>query len=231
MVHLIRTLLRGWQRFSPSSSITSNKNMHSFSSMFSFCCLIILCSIFRSSFAVRDAIVTADMVCNLLMQSNLSLFDATYNTISATLFDALPMLPFRGFKIDYSAIIDDCQAYFLSLFNELKFVPSTIGADAFDFNYPVKLEEQGVKVGKFFIQNGQIDKRWPKNYCFDAPTALLNVMRVARGLASDKPIMLEGSPGAGKSSLVKAMAELSGHQLIRINLSEQTVTFVAFMQR
>jgi midasin len=170
---------------------------------------------------VRDAIVIADTVCNLL--SHLSVFDAAYNTLSAHLFDALPMLPFRGFKIAISEIIDDCQKHFLSLFNEIKLDSVTIQPDAFDFDLSVHLLDSGVQIGKFFISNGQFEQRWPKNYCFDAPTASLNVMRVARALSSEKPIMLEGTPGAGKSSLVKALAELTGHQLIRINLSEQTV--------
>lgn len=164
----------------------------------------------------------SDMVCNLIISGRLSIFDAIYNTISAVLFDALPMLPCRGFKIDYVKIVKNCQAYLLSLFNEMKFVPERIGENAFEIDCTVSLTDTGTQVGNFFVLNGPVSKRWPKFYCFNAPTASMNIMRVARGLASNKPIMLEGSPGSGKSSLIKAMAELTGNNLIRINLSEQT---------
>ena len=62
------------------------------------------------------------------------------------------------------------------------------------------------------------------NFTFLAPTTSLNVSRVLRGLQLTKPILLEGSPGVGKTSLVAALAKAAGYQVTRINVSDQTVS-------
>jgi len=59
-------------------------------------------------------------------------------------------------------------------------------------------------------------------FAFHAPTTRLNAMRVVRALQMRKPILLEGSPGVGKTSLVAALSQACGRPLTRINLSDQT---------
>ncbi len=49
-----------------------------------------------------------------------------------------------------------------------------------------------------------------------------NAFRVLRALQLPKAILLEGSPGVGKTTLVQAIARAAGRHVVRINLSEQT---------
>jgi midasin len=68
----------------------------------------------------------------------------------------------------------------------------------------------------------------PDDFTFLAPTTGLNASRVLRGLQLNKPILLEGSPGVGKTSLVTALAKAAGYHLTRINVSDQTVSAAHF---
>ncbi|XP_010470609.1 PREDICTED: midasin-like isoform X2 [Camelina sativa] len=76
-------------------------------------------------------------------------------------------------------------------------------------------------IDPFFIGKGDENPEIG-GFEFLAPTTHRNVLRVLRAMQLSKPILLEGSPGVGKTSLILALGKYSGHKVVRINLSEQT---------
>ena len=91
----------------------------------------------------------------------------------------------------------------------------------FDEKVDVIVTEDRLQSGRFSLSRstGSISNG---SFTVNAPTTSMNMMRVVRALNVRKPILLEGSPGVGKTSLVSALAEYTGNTLTRINLSEQT---------
>lgn len=77
-------------------------------------------------------------------------------------------------------------------------------------------------VGPFSMDKGPLPKTTPP-FQLQAGTAADNAMRVLRACSiRGRSVLLEGSPGAGKTSLITSIAAMTGHELVRINLSEQT---------
>ncbi|KAF8388344.1 hypothetical protein HHK36_027010 [Tetracentron sinense] len=76
-------------------------------------------------------------------------------------------------------------------------------------------------IDPFYIAKGD-ENCEHEGFEFLAPTTRRNALRVLRAMQLAKPVLLEGSPGVGKTSLVVALGKFSGHRVVRINLSEQT---------
>ena len=77
-------------------------------------------------------------------------------------------------------------------------------------------------VSPFHIACGPVARGGGEAYAFNAPTTFSNLRRVLRALQLRRAVMLEGSPGVGKTSLIVAIAKAAGYGVTRINLSEQT---------
>jgi midasin len=85
----------------------------------------------------------------------------------------------------------------------------------------LRRDTNSIAIGPFKVPLGSLQ---PASIQFDfgAPTTLENARRVLRACQLMKPILLEGSPGVGKTSLITALAAVSCQRLCRINLSDQT---------
>ena len=81
-----------------------------------------------------------------------------------------------------------------------------------------------IQVGPYSLLKREESSEAPKasSYSFRAATTSSNVRKLLRCLEIRKPILLEGSPGIGKTSLVEALAAAVHQPLTHINLSDQT---------
>ena len=87
--------------------------------------------------------------------------------------------------------------------------------------YEIRSDNDAFRIGRFSL--GKAPNALPDpRYSFLAPTTKSNAMRIARALQLRKPVLLEGSPGVGKTTLVAALARQIGMPLTRLNLSDQT---------
>ena len=62
----------------------------------------------------------------------------------------------------------------------------------------------------FYIPRGPQSSQLGPSFSLGAPTVAHNAVRVLRALQLRKAVLLEGSPGVGKTSLVGAIARASG---------------------
>ena len=88
---------------------------------------------------------------------------------------------------------------------------------------------RSIKVGNFELAkniqklNDEAHNKLYHQFSLTSKTVSCNMLKVLRAMQiNNKPILLEGAPGVGKTSLVVTLAQITGNSLVRINLSDQT---------
>lgn len=73
----------------------------------------------------------------------------------------------------------------------------------------ISITDDRIVIGDFSVERVSSMSHEP-GFSFHASTTRLNAMRVLRALQMRKPILLEGSPGVGKTTLIAALAKTCG---------------------
>lgn len=85
----------------------------------------------------------------------------------------------------------------------------------------IVISEKSWGIRPFFIELGA-EKSVTPHYTFRTATTARNLYKILRGMQVKKPILLEGSPGVGKTTIVHALANAVGKKFVRVNLSDET---------
>jgi len=86
----------------------------------------------------------------------------------------------------------------------------------------IENESSKFKCGPFEICKGSEPAKKQTKYCLNSKSTKENIQRILRCLLMDNPVMLEGSPGVGKTSIIETLGAVTRNKVVRINLSEQT---------
>ncbi|XP_017069300.1 midasin [Drosophila eugracilis] len=173
----------------------------------------------KFKFSVRDILAWANY---MISNEKLSFAEQAIFGLETIFLDALEMLPHESqeqVELLKSSIVNEAikQAGLILKENfTLDQVTQERGCE-------VQLDENRFGIRPFFIDVNQ-DRLTPvkEDFLFDAPTTKQNLFRLLSALSLQKPVLLEGPPGVGKTSIVESIAAAIGYQIVRINLCEHT---------
>ncbi|KAH0786656.1 P-loop containing nucleoside triphosphate hydrolase protein [Histomonas meleagridis] len=105
----------------------------------------------------------------------------------------------------------------------INFISDQLQIEITEFPHNVFYENDEMFIGSFKLPKGPLfDPNKTSKFIFNAPTTSQNLLRVGRAMQMNLPVLIEGPPGVGKTSLITSLGEILGFNVVRINLSEHT---------
>lgn len=168
----------------------------------------------ESSISLRDMLAWVEFI----NHSSLGLNQAIMEGARMVYIDTLGANPSAMMAVSSSALKHEKSVCVQRLQESLSLDPGRFSEAFAEFSF----QADSVKFGPFAIQRFESSDKSFDAFSFTAPTTRNSALRIARGLQLRKPLLLEGNPGVGKTSIVTSLAKAIGKPLVRLNLSEQT---------
>ncbi|KAH8416229.1 hypothetical protein KR222_011655 [Zaprionus bogoriensis] len=170
-------------------------------------------------FSVRDILAWAKY---MVSNAQLSFAEQAIFGLETIFLDALEMLPHESLT-QIEALKSQIIQYAIKKAADILDEHFELSQVAEKRGQQVELDEQSFGIRPFFIDVNR-ERLTPanKDFLFDAPTTKQNLFRLLSALSLQKPVLLEGPPGVGKTSIVESIAHAIGYQIVRINLCEHT---------
>ncbi|CAK4030281.1 related to midasin (AAA ATPase) [Lecanosticta acicola] len=168
-----------------------------------------------SSVSIRDTLAWVDFI-NVF--ARFDVLPAVVHGAAMVYIDTLGANPAGLISLTSQSIDEERHACLVELGRLL----AVNALEIYGRTFEVRKDDGAFGIGPFSLPRTRNASATYESFTFDPPTTRSNAMRVLRALQLSKPLLLEGSPGVGKTALVTAVAAAVNMPLTRINLSDQT---------
>ena len=175
-----------------------------------------------------------DIICEFMIKkceyNEKNKIENTENEIQNIFFQAIQMAIIEGLFLNESLspeLLSNLKEYIINKFtkkNKEQEKLVLIDNDKyFGINDFILEKKHNEKNNKMQIEQEDIfNNNDIHEFIFDTETLKHNLLKIIRGMFIKKPILIEGSPGIGKTTIVQNLAKKLNKKIHRVNLSEHT---------
>ena len=168
-------------------------------------------------FSVRDALAYADYL-KAFLGNGLSPAIALEHSCRAVHLDSLGCSGYDLENDTVKSVQDKIGAELIKISMKLE-GPHILTNDASEL---LTLRTGSMTISETFSYRTGSISPVTSGFCWSSPSTSKTLVKLGRAMMLNRPVILEGSPGVGKTSIVASLAAESGFPVTRINLSEQT---------